>query len=82
MVLPPAGKTRPHSLTLHFSALLYARVSRSLFEQDKLAFSVLMMTRFVEVRSGRRPFLSHAWAVNGSTLNLGQAMCMPAAGTG
>lgn len=41
-----AGHERLNSLALHFTNLLYTSVSRSLFDEDKLPFAVLLLARF------------------------------------
>ncbi|GLC47373.1 hypothetical protein PLESTM_002066000, partial [Pleodorina starrii] len=43
-----SGKARLASLTSHFTTMFYANVSRSLFDEDKLPFAVMMMVRFLE----------------------------------
>jgi dynein heavy chain len=45
-----AGQDRLNSLTLHFTSLLYTNVSRSLFDEDKLPFAVLLLTRYTQVK--------------------------------
>lgn len=45
-----SGPERLHSLTTHFTAIFYGNVSRSLFDDDKLPFAVLMLVRFLLVR--------------------------------
>ncbi|MEW5300897.1 MAG: hypothetical protein WDW36_003791 [Sanguina aurantia] len=42
-----SGPARLHSLTTHFTATFYANVSRSLLDDDKLPFAVLMLVRFL-----------------------------------
>ncbi|EFJ51362.1 dynein heavy chain [Volvox carteri f. nagariensis] len=43
-----SGKARLASLTMHFTTMFYANVSRSLFDEDKLPFAIMMMVRFLE----------------------------------
>lgn len=45
----PPGRARLTNLTMHFTHMFYANVSRSLFDDDKLPFAIMMMVRFLEV---------------------------------
>jgi dynein heavy chain len=46
---PYPGKERLESLTLHFAGMLYTGAARSLFDEDKLPFAVLMLARYMLV---------------------------------
>ncbi len=39
---------------MHFTHMFYANVSRSLFDDDKLPFAIMMMVRFLEVSRPRQ----------------------------
>lgn len=41
------GRERLESLTLHFASMLYGAAARSLFDEDKLPFAVLLLTRYL-----------------------------------
>ena len=50
-----AGPERFETLTLHFICLCYTDASRSLFDEDKLPFGVLLLARYMLVGCSYKP---------------------------